>query len=174
MCAMELVAWIAGERHTSSPAGACPLLTSMVQGLNDGFEDSERQRLIEYALPLAHSLADRNEESQRAQLAAAWLKHEYPSYRHAEGAPFVALAVAMAAEWEEPGWADKAFTDLERDIAVGLRPETDEEAATLEGSGDRVEMLESVFALLDRMLATPTPESLDGEDGAAGAVVPVG
>lgn len=55
MCAMELAAWIAGEGHTSFPSGASEPLTAMAQLLNDVFDDEERQRLIPYALPLAHS-----------------------------------------------------------------------------------------------------------------------
>jgi len=45
MCALEVVAYIAGEPHSDHPACACPVLTSYVIGLNDAWDDEQRQKL---------------------------------------------------------------------------------------------------------------------------------
>jgi hypothetical protein len=44
-CAMEAVALYAGEQKTDTPETASPLLTFLVQGLNDRWPASERQQL---------------------------------------------------------------------------------------------------------------------------------
>ncbi len=44
-CAMELVAYIAGEEHSDHPKCACPVITSYTIKLNDRFTESERQLL---------------------------------------------------------------------------------------------------------------------------------
>src|SRR5690606_8813913 len=44
VCAMELVAWIAGEPHSDAPRCACPVLTAFVTHLNDTLDDEPRNR----------------------------------------------------------------------------------------------------------------------------------
>ncbi|MBK8978379.1 MAG: hypothetical protein IPM29_20955 [Planctomycetes bacterium] len=46
LCAMELVAWLAGEPHTDEPRCACPVLTAYVRALNDLLPDAMRDRLL--------------------------------------------------------------------------------------------------------------------------------
>ena len=48
VCAMEAVAWLAGEPHSDAPQCACPVLTRFVQKLNDKWTDDERQLLKPY------------------------------------------------------------------------------------------------------------------------------
>jgi len=45
MCAMEAVAWVAGEPHSDHPKCASPVLGAIMRGLNDRFTDDERQLL---------------------------------------------------------------------------------------------------------------------------------
>ena len=45
LCAMEAVAWLAGEPHSATPVCACPVLSAYVRVLNDAMPDSERQAL---------------------------------------------------------------------------------------------------------------------------------
>jgi hypothetical protein len=46
MCAMEVVAWIAGEPHSDHPQCASPILTSFCIRINDRWKDDERQLLL--------------------------------------------------------------------------------------------------------------------------------
>lgn len=48
LCAMEAVAWLAGEPHSDAPVCACPVVTKYVIGLNDKFNDNERKLLKPY------------------------------------------------------------------------------------------------------------------------------
>ena len=48
MCAMEAVAWLAGETHSDAPQCTCPVIATFVRGLNDRFSDKDRQRLNAY------------------------------------------------------------------------------------------------------------------------------
>jgi hypothetical protein len=48
VCAMELVAWMAGEKHSDAPECACPVITKYVIRLNDRFTSEERQLLKPY------------------------------------------------------------------------------------------------------------------------------
>lgn len=52
MCAMEMVAWLAGEEHSDEPQCACPTISSYVRALNDLLpDDSERTRLLRPLVP---------------------------------------------------------------------------------------------------------------------------
>ena len=52
MCAMEMVAWLAGEDHSDEPRCACPAISSYVRALNDLLpDDSERTRLLRPLVP---------------------------------------------------------------------------------------------------------------------------
>ena len=67
MCVMELVAYLAGEPHTVTPACACPIVTKAAQVLNDGAPNDEtRTRVLRpYLGRLATSRADRQTEERR-------------------------------------------------------------------------------------------------------------
>ena len=47
-CAMEVVAWLAGEGHTDAPACASPVLTRYTIRLNDRWSHEQRQALAPY------------------------------------------------------------------------------------------------------------------------------
>lgn len=68
MCAMELVAFLAGEEHTDHPDCACPVLTGYTIRLNDAMPEEWRQQLKPY-LPLLIGSRD-GRESERAALLA--------------------------------------------------------------------------------------------------------
>lgn len=52
MCAMEMVAWLAGEEHSDQPRCSCPAIASYVRALNDLLpNDSERTRLLRPLVP---------------------------------------------------------------------------------------------------------------------------
>jgi hypothetical protein len=72
LCALEAVAWLAGEPHSDSPECACPVIAAFVREMNDAIgDDAERTRLLVPLLPrIVGSRASREIELRRAYLAA--------------------------------------------------------------------------------------------------------
>jgi len=68
MCAMEMVAFLAGEHHSDHPDCACPVLTGYTIRLNDAMPETWRQQLKPY-LPLLIGTRDGHEVA-RAELLA--------------------------------------------------------------------------------------------------------
>ena len=74
MCAMELVAFVAGEPFSDHPECVCPVLGAFVRAWNDGLPDDERDAILKPILPRligtrgSNALAER-----RALMAADWL-----------------------------------------------------------------------------------------------------
>jgi hypothetical protein len=52
MCAMEMVAWLAGEPHSDEPSCTCPVLAAFVRACNDILSDDARIRHLRPLLPL--------------------------------------------------------------------------------------------------------------------------
>jgi hypothetical protein len=44
MCAMEAVAWLAGERHSDKPQCVCPVIASFLRTWNDGMGNDDETR----------------------------------------------------------------------------------------------------------------------------------
>jgi hypothetical protein len=51
MCAMEMVAWLAGEPHSDEPGCACPVLGAFVRACNDAMNDAARNRWLRPLVP---------------------------------------------------------------------------------------------------------------------------
>ncbi|HLQ36715.1 MAG TPA: hypothetical protein VK348_02850 [Planctomycetota bacterium] len=52
MCAMEMVAWLAGEPHSDEPACTCPVLAALVRAANDALpSDAARGRWLRPLVP---------------------------------------------------------------------------------------------------------------------------
>lgn len=51
MCAMEMVAWLAGEPHSDEPQCACPVLAAFVRACNDAMNDAQRNRFLRPLVP---------------------------------------------------------------------------------------------------------------------------
>ncbi|MHC5072906.1 MAG: hypothetical protein ACYTGO_20725, partial [Planctomycetota bacterium] len=52
LCAMEMVAWLAGEEHSDDPRCACPVIASYVRALNDCLpSDAHREHYLRGLLP---------------------------------------------------------------------------------------------------------------------------
>ena len=81
-CAMEVVAWLAGEGHTDAPACASPLLTRFTIRLNDRWSTEQRQALIPFLPRMVGTAGDglddaRMEIARQAltgDLLAPWLR----------------------------------------------------------------------------------------------------
>lgn len=83
MCAMEAVAYAAGEPHSDAPPPACPVIAAFVRGLNDAIDDDERRTiLLRHRIPkLVGSRSDKSTEHARSLLALDWLiRHWLPTW----------------------------------------------------------------------------------------------
>ncbi|MGE3173482.1 MAG: hypothetical protein AB7O97_12730 [Planctomycetota bacterium] len=74
MCAMEMVAWLAGEEHSDEPQCACPVIAAYVRTLNDFLpNDAARDRLLR---PLVPKFVN-TREPQAARRTAAELRRGF-------------------------------------------------------------------------------------------------
>src|SRR5215217_5966254 len=71
-CAMEYVAWLAGEDITDAPQCASPVLRIYTIGLNDRWDNDQRQRLKPF-LPRIVGTAGDGQDEARSYLALDWL-----------------------------------------------------------------------------------------------------
>ena len=70
MCAMEMVAWLAGEAHSDEPRCACPVVSALVRACNDAMSDPSRKRYLRPLVPqLVHTRANATVERLRGLLA---------------------------------------------------------------------------------------------------------
>lgn len=69
LCAMEYVAFLAGEKHSDSPECACPVIAAYVRALNDNMPDQWRYKLRGYLLRLIGN-RDPAHERERAEYLA--------------------------------------------------------------------------------------------------------
>jgi hypothetical protein len=73
ICAMEAVAWLAGERHSDAPECASPVISAFVRSWNDSLDDQARQLLKPYLPRLVGTAASPEVEGRRAWMATDWL-----------------------------------------------------------------------------------------------------
>src|SRR5581483_6755125 len=77
-CAMEAVAYIAGEKFSDHPECASPVIAAFMRSWNDSLPDDERTALL---LPLVPKLVGTRGsaalENRRATMAADWLVREH-------------------------------------------------------------------------------------------------
>ena len=78
VCAMEAVAWLAGEKHSDQPSCACPVIASFMRNWNDNIkDDTTRTNLLRPLLPLlVGSRSTKAVELRRSYLALDWLARE--------------------------------------------------------------------------------------------------
>ena len=75
-CAMEVVAWLAGEGHTDAPECASRVLRTFTINLNDAWENGERQKLAPF-LPRMVGTGNDGLDERRSYLALDWLIRTY-------------------------------------------------------------------------------------------------
>ncbi len=69
MCAMEMVAWLAGEAHSDEPGCACPVIGAFVRACNDAMGDDVRNRLLRPLVPqIVHTRASAAIERARGHV----------------------------------------------------------------------------------------------------------
>jgi hypothetical protein len=75
-CAMEWVAYLAGEPHTDQPVCVSPILRTYGIALNDAWDDEQRQKLRPYLARCIGTAGD-GRDKERAWLCVDWLIREY-------------------------------------------------------------------------------------------------
>lgn len=96
MCAMEMVAWLAGEPHSDEPSCACPVIAAFVRACNDAMDDEQRNRHLRPLVPLlVNTRGSAAAERVRGYLVVDTLvRHLLPSWlrrhRRAEEATLLA------------------------------------------------------------------------------------
>ena len=74
ICAMEAVAWLAGEAHNHNPGSACPTLTDFIITLNDHLSKQDRNRILKPHLPAFVGTSNgKGAAAIRAAITADWL-----------------------------------------------------------------------------------------------------
>ena len=86
-CAMELVAFLAGEPHSSAPECACPVIAEILRSWNDDLPGPDRNRLLKPLLPrVAGSRSSPEVMAIRAWMVIDWLIRTWtPAWLHAAG-----------------------------------------------------------------------------------------
>ena len=87
MCAMEMVAWLAGEQHSDEPGCTCPVISAFVRACNDAMGDEARNRLLRPLVPhLVNTRGTPADEQARGYLVIdalmrtflpAWLRRHH-------------------------------------------------------------------------------------------------
>jgi hypothetical protein len=72
MCAMEWVAYVAGEPHTDEPICVSPVLRRFAISLNDNWTDEQRQKLRPYLARCIGTAGD-GRDMERGWLTTDWL-----------------------------------------------------------------------------------------------------
>jgi hypothetical protein len=123
-CAMEWVAYLAGEPHSASPVCVCPTLRAFCIVFNDGLPDTKRQRLRPYLARTIGTAGDGLAE-QRSWMATDWLIRVYtPTWldlAHLEAAParLRALPAVLDVESRSRAMVDLSQARSEADAAWG-------------------------------------------------------
>ena len=73
MCAMEAVAWIAGEPWSDAPQCASPVISQFMRSWNDALPDADRTRVLLPLLPeIIGTRTTETDEQTRAWMATDW------------------------------------------------------------------------------------------------------
>ena len=87
MCAMEMVAWLAGEPHSDEPSCVCPVAAALVRACNDAMSDAARDRCLRPFVPrLVNTRGSAELERARGMFVVDWLLHTLlPDYLRSRG-----------------------------------------------------------------------------------------
>lgn len=155
LCAMEVVAWLAGEPHSDAPVCASAPIAAFMRSWNDTLRDEDRDRLLKPLLPrLLHTRSTPEVEDRRAWLAFDWLVREF--------APEWLVIVADL----EP---ESAARSAARSAAWSAARSAARSAAESVLQPTKRALQDSALQLVERMLAV-TPDSV-AADGLTARVV---
>lgn len=136
MCAMEAVAFIAGEPHTDAPQCASPVIAAVARTWNDVLPDRERQALKPYVTRMVDSRGTEAQEEARRGLVQAWAHGELAKGPGGKARRLVEYAVRVATAAGE--------VEFPPELPGRVPPE----------------LLASMLRLLDDMLDATEPPSL--------------
>ncbi len=181
-CAVEMAAYLAGEKFSDAPACVCPVIRAFVTSWNDSIPtDEERTRLLRpYIARIVDTKSTREVEQKRADLALDWfIRVQTPAWLdlsptlqpHAAAiralAPVTSLAALQAAQptLDAARSAAAAAWDAARDAAWAAAWDASRAAsraaacaAARDDLRSTVEQLQaSALELIDRMLAVREP-----------------
>lgn len=78
VCAMELVAWMAGEPHSSKPKSSSRVITKFVARWNDDLRSDEERELLRPVLPYLIGTAGTPEvDHHRKELCLDWMVYDH-------------------------------------------------------------------------------------------------
>lgn len=96
-CAMEVVAWLAGEGHTDAPACASRVLRNYTIALNDRWNDEQRQRLKPFLIRMIGT-GDDGKDAARGRIALAHLAQLTVPWLELAGIDSTAITSATTAQ----------------------------------------------------------------------------
>ena len=77
VCAMEAIAWLAGEPHSDTPHCVCPSIAEIFRDWNDALPHDQRNHILKPLLLTAlHTNQGEELERDRRTMAGDWLLHE--------------------------------------------------------------------------------------------------
>jgi hypothetical protein len=95
VCTMELVAWMAGEKHSDHPKSASPVIAAFIRSFNDALDSTHRQRLAVLAARMIETRGSREDEALRRQILWDWMiSVALPTWLAAANRPDLAASVA--------------------------------------------------------------------------------
>jgi hypothetical protein len=180
VCALEAVAWLAGEPHGDAPACVCPVLARFIRHWNDELGDDERTRVLRPLLPaLVGTALDRatleGEELQRRRWwgIVSWgVREALPAWLKLAGLEREAHVLADLSD-VRPDTVARAAIDLEATFlaAASRRVLAMAEARRTKGKGrDRdaaAYRMQARRSAAQNVLAAMTIFPTDTQDGGA-------
>ena len=155
-CALELLAYLAGEKHSAHPRCASDVLGAFVRPVNDWMTDKERQQLKPYVVRMFGTVGTRTQEQQRAFMLADWAIHfAAPMALRARG--LTARADTLAAL---PAVSNKATARAAADTAAYA-------ARAAASAAARQEIIASTLGLLDKLIDVTNAPELQAARGEA-------
>jgi len=124
MCALEAVAWLAGEPHSDSPQCACPVIASFVRRLNDIMTNGERKELVPLLQGIIGTKGSSELERKRGFACADWAVRVILPMRldhYAQSAGLESLAEHAAALRDLPKVVDRKTALSAKMLAVRVR-----------------------------------------------------
>ena len=142
LCAMEAVAWIAGEPWSDAPQCASPVISQFMRSWNDALPDADRTRVLVPLLPeIIGTHTTKTDDQTRAWMATDWVVRVFtPCWLREAGlidhavrierlAPLVDDATAIASEQTL-----RAAWDAAREAAGDTAGDTTARAAAFEAA----------------------------------------
>jgi hypothetical protein len=126
VCTMELVAWMAGEKHSDHPRSASPVIATFIRSFNDALDGADRQHLAALAARMIGTRGSDQDEVLRRQILWDWMVSvALPTWLAAAGRPDLAASVAAG----RAGALDAAVAAMDAYGQVLVRPVDDHRTA---------------------------------------------